>query len=92
MKEITIEDYLVKVAAELGYRAEKISPRGRRGRCDRVLVHPERSAIYIELKAPRKGVRKNSPQYREHVALRKMGFVVVTLNTKAKIDAFMATL
>jgi len=92
VKEKPIEDHLVAEAEKLGYRAEKISPQGRRGRCDRVLVHPERPAVYVELKAPRKGVRKDSPQYREHVALRKLGFVVVTLNTKAKVDAFLALL
>ena len=84
MKETTVEDYLVKVAAEHGYRAEKIDVRGKRYRPDRVLTHPWRPAIYVETKAP--GRRPSPGQVREHKRLRLMGYRVYVIDSKEGVN------
>ncbi len=88
MRESEIEKYLCKqVKTELNGRAFKwISP-GLNGVPDRIIIAPMRRIWFVETKAPGKKLRK----LQEWVAglISSMGFVVLRIDTKEKVDRFI---
>lgn len=88
MRESTIELYLTgQVRAMLGGETRKFKSPGRNSVPDRIVLLPGGHMHFVELKAP--GKKANSGQAREHVRLQKLGFSVVVLDTKEKVDRFI---
>ncbi len=56
MKEIKVEEYLVRRAALAGGSAKKLAEEGRRGFSDRTLMLPYGYIAFVELKRPKGGV------------------------------------
>lgn len=85
MRESTIERYLCgQVRAILKGVAKKLTTRNDP---DRMVLLPGRHIHFIELKAP--GKKARSGQVREHERLWKLGFPVVILDTKEKVDRWI---
>lgn len=62
---------------------------GQRGAPDRLVVLPERSTFYVELKRPKFG-KLSDAQKRYHQRLRDRGQRVWILWSKDEVDAFIA--
>lgn len=88
MQEKTVEAYLVKQVAERlkGKALKWVSP-GNNGVPDRLVVVPGGRVYFVELKAPGKVPRKL--QTYMHEQIREMGCVVLTIDTKEKVDSFI---
>lgn len=82
--EDTVEGYLVRCVKALGGVAVKL--RYLPGWPDRMVLLPGGILLFIETKRPHGG--KDEP-LQPHVqrVLRKLGFIVLKLNTKAAVDA-----
>lgn len=88
MREKTVEDYFVKQVAERlqGKALKWVSP-GNNGVPDRLVIVPGGRIYFVELKAPGKEPRKL--QTYMHKQIREMGCVVLTIDTKEKVDSFI---
>lgn len=88
MQEKAIEKYFVKQVAEhlRGKAMKWVSP-GNSGVPDRLVIVPGGRVYFVELKAPGKTPRKL--QKYMHAQIREMGCVVLTIDTKEKVDAFI---
>ena len=99
MKERYIEQYLVRRVKELGGEVRKVKWIGRRGAPDRLVMLPARrlvqsidcawcnptgKTLWVELKAT--GEKPEAHQLREHVRMRKMGQVVVVVDSIERVD------
>ena len=87
MRESTVERYLVRQVLKRGGECRKL--KGRRNECDRMVLisgKPGR-VVFVETKAP--GKKPRPGQVREHDRLRRMGFMVCVIDTKAKVDFFI---
>lgn len=87
VKEVVIEEYLVKEVNKIGGRAIKGNPRNQRGEADRFCFVPPGLVVVVEVKRPGQVPRKN--QASKLVWFRKNGFQATYLDTKAKVDAFI---
>lgn len=87
-KEEVIEDYLVKEVDKIGGRAIKGNPRNQRGEADRFCFIPPGLVVVVEVKRPGQVPRGN--QGLKLRWFRKNGFQATYLDTKAKVDAFIA--
>ena len=89
MLESDIEKHLCKrVKSELhGWALKFVSP-GQNGVSDRVILVPKGRIYFVETKAPGKKLRK----LQEHVCglIEQLGFKVLRIDTKAKVDAFIS--
>jgi len=85
MRESAIERHLVKRVKAAGGECRKL--KGRRNEPDRLVLWPCGRAHFVETKAP--GERPRPGQVREHKRLRGMGFIVLVLDTKEKIDNYV---
>lgn len=85
--ESAIERFLVRRVREAGGLVRKLQWIGHRHAPDRLVGLHGRHYL-VELKRPRGAVRAG--QLREHKRLRAMGFVVLVLDTHAKVDHFVA--
>lgn len=84
MLEKTIEAHLVKRVKESGGIAYKFTSPQRRSVPDRLVLLPGGGIEFVELKAP--GKKPTPMQLREHERLRGLGFTVLVLDSKEKID------
>lgn len=88
MQEKTVEEYLIKrVAAQLHGKAMKWVSPGNSGVPDRLVIVPGGRVYFVELKAP--GKRPRKLQEYVHKQIREMGCVVLTIDTKEKVDSFI---
>lgn len=87
MRESTIEKHLVKRVTALGGEIRKVEWIGRRGAPDRFVMLPE-GCLWVELKAP--GKTPEPHQEREHARLRKMGQIVLVLDSIESVDEWLA--
>lgn len=104
MRESRIENYLARQVKAAGGRCLKFVSPGRRGVTDRLVQWPRmpirispgyindhRTMMgrthYVEVKAP--GEKPRAEQLREHRWLRRNGFDVFVLDTKAKVDNYI---
>ena len=88
MLESEVEKYLCKkVKEQLHGRAFKFVSPGFNGVPDRIVLVPMGRIYFVELKAPGKKMRK----LQEWVAdlIRGLGFVVLMIDAKEKVDAFI---
>ena len=89
MLESDIEKHLCKrVKSELhGWALKFVSP-GQNGVPDRVILVPDGRIYFVETKAPGKKLRR----LQEHVCglITQLGFKVLRIDTKAKVDAFIS--
>lgn len=95
VRESAIERYLVRKVRLRGGECRKL--KGRRNECDRLVLWPGVDyppnkyappvAHFVETKAP--GKKPRPGQLREHHRLRTMGFTVLVLDTKAKVDNYI---
>ena len=88
MREAEVEAYFrEQVKRRLGGLAPKFVSPGMNGVPDRLVLLPGGRVIFVELKAPRKDLRK----LQEHVCgkIRALGFTVLKIDTKEGVDAFI---
>ncbi len=88
MLETDVEQYLrKKVKTELHGLALKFVSPGFNGVPDRIILVPMGRIYFVETKAPGKKLRK----LQEWVCgvIRGLGFVVLRIDTKPKVDAFV---
>lgn len=84
MRERDIEQYLVAQTRALGGEVRKVKWVGRRGAPDRLVMLPGRAPLWVELKAP--GKTPEPHQAREHERMRRMGQVVVVIDSLAAVE------
>lgn len=88
MREKTVEEYFnAQVAKCLHGKAMKWVSPGNNGVPDRLVIVPGGRVYFVELKAPGKPPRKL--QKYMHEQIREMGCVVLTIDTKEKVDEFI---
>ena len=89
MLESDIEKHLCKrVKSELhGWALKFVSP-GQNGVPDRIVLVPYGRIYFVETKAPGKKLRR----LQEYVCglIKQLGFKVLRIDTKAKVDAFIS--
>ncbi|WP_323026651.1 VRR-NUC domain-containing protein [Castellaniella sp.] len=78
MRESEIEKYLVERVKALGGEVRKVRWVGRNGAPDRLVMLPGRT-VWVELKAP--GEKCRPHQVREHERMRRMGQVVLVVDS-----------
>ena len=89
MLEKEIEQYLCKkVKKELQGIAFKFVSPGFNGVPDRIILVPMGRFYFVELKAPGKKLRKLQKWVCD--IIRELGFVVLEIDTKEKVDAFIS--
>jgi hypothetical protein len=88
MKESVIETYLCDQIILLGGLCEKHVSPGQRGVPDRLATWPCGMMHLIETKAP--GKKPDPHQRRDHERRRKRGVRVFVLDTKEKVDSYIA--
>lgn len=96
MRESTVERYLHREVTRAGGTTRKWKSPGRKGVPDRIVIW--KGAVtgsvfgnvhFVETKAPGKGPRED--QAREHKRLRRLGCLVLVLDTKAKVDRYVGS-
>lgn len=97
MRESLIEAYLVAEVAKRGGMAEKFSSPGKRNVPDRIVTWPtdgiddfDRPQVridFVECKAT--GEKPTVPQQRDHDRRRKMGFIVVVVDSYEAVDKYL---
>lgn len=88
MQEKDVEKYLKEqVAAQLHGKAMKWVSPGNNGVPDRLVIVPGGRIYFVELKAPGEEPRKLQKYI--HEQMREMGCVVLTIDTKEKVDSFI---
>lgn len=88
MREKTVEEYFTEqITKRLHGKAMKWVSPGNNGVPDRVVIVPPGRIYFVELKAPGKTPRKL--QKYMHAQIREMGCVVLTIDTKEKVDSFI---
>lgn len=84
--EKAIEASLVKKAGELGFPCLKYSNPHESGYPDRLVLLPDRSVEWVELKSA--GQKPTPLQEARHAALRRMGHRVWVIDSLLKVDEF----
>lgn len=94
MRESEIEDYFVQRIKDIGGEVRKVKWIGRRGAPDRVAMLPDTPGIggwartiWVEFKAP--GEKAKPHQIREHERMRRMGQIVVVIDSLEGVDRLM---
>lgn len=87
MRERDIENYLVVQVAKLNGKAYKWQSMSNKAVPDRLCFFPEEIIKLVECKAP--GKEATPLQKKIHKVLRLMGFDVLVIDTKEKIDVFI---
>ena len=82
--ERDIERYLVHHVRHAGGEVRKVQWIGRRGAPDRVVMLPEQTIVFVELKAP--GKKAYPHQVREHARMARMGVSVLVIDSFEQID------
>lgn len=81
------EQFLFREMRILGGSANKFVCPNHRGKPDRICVFPKGLVIFVELKS--EGKKLKDHQAREHQRMRAQGLIVCTLDTRAKVLAFI---
>lgn len=84
MRENVIEEYLRDKVKAIGGRAYKFLSPGNSGVPDRLVLLPGGICIFVELKAPSK--EPTTLQLLQHKKLRTLGFIVLVIDSKQKVD------
>ena len=84
MRERDIEDYLVRRVTAAGGEIRKAAWIGRVGAPDRRVLLPGRPPVWVELKSP--GVKPEAHQLREHNRMRRLGELVVVVDSLAGVE------
>lgn len=87
MRERDVENYLIIQVAKLGGKAYKWQSMSNKAIPDRICFFPGPVLKLVECKAP--GKDATSLQKKIHKTLRLMGFDVLVIDTKAKVDIFI---
>lgn len=88
MRERSVESYLVDGVEAMGGEAFKFSSPGRAGVVDRIIAIPWLPVHWVETKAPGKGVEGLQAEHRDWLV--RNGFPWACLDTKARVDAWLA--
>ena len=89
MRESKVEKYLVEQVKARGGVAEKYKSPGRRNVPDRLVFWPGGSTHFVECKRP--GEEPNAGQLRDHERRRKMGFLVVVVDSIESVNNYLET-
>lgn len=87
MRERDVEAHLVRRVRELGGEIRKTQWIGRVGAPDRRVMLPGRAPTWVELKRP--GEKPEPHQLREHNRMRRLGELVVVLDSIEAVDAWL---
>jgi len=83
-RESAVEAYFVRRVKDAGGVAMKFSSPSHRGVPDRLVLWPDATCEFVELKAPCK--KPTLQQLHEHGKLRKLGFTVSVLDSREAVD------
>lgn len=83
--EKDIEAYLVRQVKKAGGIAYKFVAPGRRSVPDRLVLRPNGTVFFVEVKRP--GGKPTPLQEEEHAKLRALGFTVYTVDDRDQVDA-----
>lgn len=87
MRESVVEQYLKRSVEAEGGEVRKVRWIGRRSAPDRLVMLPDRGAVYVELKAP--GEAPTRAQQREHDRMRRCRLQVLVIDSLEGVDAFV---
>jgi len=87
VRENVIEGYLRDRVKSIGGRAYKFISPGNSGVPDRLVLLPNGRSIFVELKAM--GKEPTPIQLLQHKKLRALGFIVLVIDSKKKVDEFI---
>jgi hypothetical protein len=87
MRERDIEEYLRKQVKKIGGIAYKFESPGNAGVPDRLVLLPNKPAIFIELKAP--GKKPTALQFKQQRKIANLGNTVLVIDSKSKVDEFI---
>jgi hypothetical protein len=90
LRENIIEGYLRNKVKAMGGKAYKFVSPGNSGVPDRLVLLPGGRSIFVELKAP--GKETTAKQLLQHKKLRALGFTVLVIDSKEKVDEFIKSL
>jgi hypothetical protein len=90
LRENIIEEYLRNKVKAIGGKAYKFVSPGNCGVPDRLVLLPGGRSIFVELKAP--GKEPTAKQSLQHKKLRALGFTVLIIDSKEKVDEFIKSL
>lgn len=90
MKELTVEQHLIKSIEALGWWCLKFPPLFFAGFPDRIILGAGATIVFVETKAPSKAPSKL--QARIHKQLKRFGFRVEVIDTIEKVDALILTI
>jgi hypothetical protein len=90
LRENIIEGYLRDKVKTVGGKAYKFVSPGNSGVPDRLVLLPGGKSIFVELKAP--GKEPTAKQLLQHKKLRALGFIVLIIDSKEKVDKFIKNL
>ena len=86
MLEKSIEQYMSQRVKQMGGRSYKFVSPGNAGVPDRLVCFPGGYVCFIELKAP--GKKPRPLQVAAQSQLRRLGFIVETIDSKEQVDHF----
>lgn len=90
MREKAIEKLLIQEVRNKGGLALKLASTGFKGMPDRLVLFPGGRIAFVEVKAP--GKPPSVLQSVRHKQLRRLGFTVYTLDSKAEIKRILDNL
>lgn len=88
--EARIENYLRRRVKEEGGWIRKARWIGRRGAADNIMGWEHPHLAFVECKREGEDIDWNSPQGREVVRLRRLGFAVYVVNSTASVEQAIA--
>jgi hypothetical protein len=83
-REETLRQYFLRTVRKAGGRVYKLSPVGRRGKPDELVLMPWGRKLLVELK--KKGKKPEPHQAREFKRLKRLGHDVRVIDSKSKVD------
>lgn len=86
-REETLRQYFIRQVKKASGINYKLSPTGRRGKPDELVLVPWRRPFLVELK--KRGKKPEPHQAREFARLKKIGHDVHIIDSKATVDAFL---
>ncbi|WP_077621549.1 VRR-NUC domain-containing protein [Sediminibacillus massiliensis] len=89
MRERDIEEYLRKEVKKAGGKAYKFESPGNDGVPDRMVIFPNNTIYFVELKAP--GKKPRPLQIKQMRDLKNFGCVVTVIDSKEKVDRLIDT-